>query len=241
MGLENDVLLSYLEDNARFADLFNCFYFGGEQVVKPRDLKEASEVYTLPPEGRGGKGRKADRGRTAGKVRKKGKSGQRIRDIKRHLESGGCLKVLALEAQSDINYYMPWRIMEYDCMEYGRQIRQVQRRNREAEEAARDEAWKAEKDAGEKLCEAERAARGAAGEEACESEKAVWEEACETEGAAWKRLCEAEEKLGKAGRKSVYANSGELLGRFRREDRLAPVYTLCLYTGSEEWDGPRTR
>lgn len=109
-----------------------------------------------------------------------------------------------------------------------------------AEEAARDEAWKAEKDAGEKLCEAERAARGAAGEEACESEKAVWEEACETEGAAWKRLCEAEEKLGKAGRKSVYANSGELLGRFRREDRLAPVYTLCLYTGSEEWDGPRT-
>ena len=258
MGLENDVLLSYLEDNARFADLFNCFYFGGEQIVKPRDLKEASEVYTLPPEGRGGKGRKADKGGKDGKVRKKGRSGQRIRDIKRHLKSGGCLKVLALEAQSDINYYMPWRIMEYDCMEYGRQIRQVQRRNREAEEAARDEAWKAEK---------------AVWEEACEAEKAVWEEACETEGSAWKRFCEAEEtawersceaeeavcersweveeavrrefseaeeKLGKAGRKSVYANSGELLGRFRREDRLAPVYTLCLYTGSEEWDGPRT-
>lgn len=214
MGLENDVLLSYLEDNARFADLFNCFYFRGEQIVKPRDLKEASEMYTLPPEGRGGKGRKADKGGKDGKGSNAGKSGQRIRDIKRHLKSGGCLKVLALEAQSDINYYMPWRIMEYDCMEYGRQIRQVQRRNREAEEAARDEAWKAEKDAGEKPCEAE----GAAGEEACE----------------------AEEKLGKAGRKSVYANSGELLGRFRREDRLAPVYTLCLYTGSEEWDGPRT-
>lgn len=26
----------------------------------------------------------------------------------------------------------------------------------------------------------------------------------------------------------------------RKEERLAPVYTLCLYHGAEEWDGPRS-
>ena len=34
MGKKNDALLTYLEDNARFADLFNYSYFGGMQVVR---------------------------------------------------------------------------------------------------------------------------------------------------------------------------------------------------------------
>lgn len=66
MGKKNDALLTYLEDNARFADLFNYFYFGGMQVVKPQELREASEVYVAVPDekdgqpgqaGKGGKGR----------------------------------------------------------------------------------------------------------------------------------------------------------------------------------------
>ena len=65
---------------------------------------------------------------------------------------------------------MPWRIMEYDCKEYGKQIRNIQHVNQEA---------------------------------------------------------------------NSYANAGEWLCRFRREDRLAPVYTLCLYHGADIWDGPR--
>lgn len=28
-------------------------------------------------------------------------------------------------------------------------------------------------------------------------------------------------------------------GRYRQEDRIAPVYTICLYHGQEKWDGPR--
>lgn len=66
MGKKNDALLTYLEDNARFADLFNHFYFGGMQVVNPQELREASEVYVAVPDekdgqpgqaGKGGKGR----------------------------------------------------------------------------------------------------------------------------------------------------------------------------------------
>ena len=149
MGLENDAILSYLEDNARFADLFNRFYFRGKEIVQPHKLKEASEVYT------------AQTGE---------KNGQRIRDIKKRLETGVYLKILAVEAQNEINYIMPWRVMEYDCKEYGKQIRKIQRENQEAED---------------------------------------------------------------------YGNAGERLSKFRRTDRLAPVYTLCLYHGAEKWDGPR--
>lgn len=155
MGKENNAVLSYLEDNERFADVFNCFYFGGREVIKPQEIMEASEVYVAELSGRGE---------------------QRIRDIKKHLKSGACLKILAIEAQNDISYIMPWRIMEYDCLEYRKQIRQVQRENSRKE---------------------------------------------------------------KEGRCSVYKNAGERLGKFRRQDRIAPVYTLCLYHGVERWDGPR--
>ena len=155
MGLQNESMLSYLEDNQRFADLFNQLYFKGKQIVDADRLGEASETY------RGKPGEK-DSGR--------------IRDIKKRLKSGRELKVLAVESQSEISYIMPWRVMDYDCREYGRQIREAQRAN---------------------------------------------------------------EALDKAGEK-VYADAGERLCKVRKEERFAPVYTLCLYHGEEAWDGPRS-
>lgn len=44
MGKENDVMMEYLQDNQRFADLFNGSFFQGKEVVKPEELTEASEV-----------------------------------------------------------------------------------------------------------------------------------------------------------------------------------------------------
>jgi len=129
MGEENDVILSYLEDNGRFADLFNEIYFDGRQVVKEEDLLEASEVYTA----------------------KAGEKGyMRIRDIKRRLKSGKELKILAVEAQSETDYLMPWRLLDYDCREYGKQIRQIQRKNRSAEKEKGNSVYAS---AGERLCE----------------------------------------------------------------------------------------
>lgn len=157
MGKENDVILSFLQDNGRFAELFNCFYFEGREVIRANDLSEASEVYVSEVGNRRGRG------------------GQRIRDIKKHLKSGACLKILAIEAQNEVSYIMPWRIMEYDCLEYRNQIRNIQRKNSRQER----------------------------------------------------------------GKKKVYRNAGERLGKFRKKDRIVPVYTICLYHGVEEWDGPR--
>ena len=154
MGLQNESMLSYLEDNQRFADLFNQLYFKGKQIVDADRVGEASETY------RGKPGEK-DSGR--------------IRDIKKRLKSGRELKVLAVESQSEISYIMPWRVMDYDSREYGKQIRKAQRENRR---------------------------RDKAGEE-------------------------------------VYKSAGERMSGMGREERLAPVYTICLYHGQEKWDGPR--
>ena len=52
MGEKNEAILSYLEDNARFADLMNGAVFGGIQAVDPGQLEDASEHYT--EKGRGG-------------------------------------------------------------------------------------------------------------------------------------------------------------------------------------------
>ena len=39
--------------------------------------------------------------------------------------------------------------------------------------------------------------------------------------------------------KDTYANNGEFLSGFRKDDKLIPVITLVIYFGAEPWDGPR--
>lgn len=38
----------------------------------------------------------------------------------------------------------------------------------------------------------------------------------------------------------VFATANEYLNKMKKTDRLHPVYTLCLYLGTEPWDGPRS-
>ena len=46
MGVQNDVLLDYFDDNSRFADLFNGVLLRGRPEICPEELEEASERYT---------------------------------------------------------------------------------------------------------------------------------------------------------------------------------------------------
>ena len=45
MGRINNVLMAYLEDNERFADLFNGCCFNGERVIEADKLTEGSGLY----------------------------------------------------------------------------------------------------------------------------------------------------------------------------------------------------
>ena len=95
----------------------------------------------------------------------------RSRDVKMRLKSGEVLRVLAVENQNQVDYTMPLRCMEYDALEYRKQLSEHKERNRRGNY------------------------RGMTGAE---------------------RLC-----------------------GMRKEEKLFPVYTICLYHGEKEWDGPR--
>lgn len=158
MGKISNIMNYYFSDNHRFADLFNGVFFQGRSVVRAEELSEVSEVYhpleTEKPK--------------AGIQRQRT---ERIRDVCKRLKTGEVLRILALENQEMVNYAMPYRCMQYDTMEYGKQLEELRKKNE---------------------------------------------------------------------REGLLTTSQEWLSGLRKEDRLMPVYTLCLYHGEEKWDGPRS-
>ena len=166
MGKENDLMLDYLRDNQRFADLFNGSLFGGETIINAADLQEGSENYI--------EHKRESTSATAisgAKAKKKAQTVPRSRDLKKRLGTGAALRILAIEEKSHIDYTMPWRCMNYDSLEYSRQVSDIQKKNQECQ---------------------------------------------------------------------PYTDENEKLCRFTRADRLAPIYTVCLYHGTELWEGPKS-
>lgn len=158
MGKISNSINRYLSDNRRFADLFNGVCFHGKAVVHAEELLEASQVY---------------HGIT-GTVETSGSSPglrERTRDICKHLKSGETLRVLAVENQHMTDYTMPFRCMQYDVMEYEKQLDTLKEKNKRSGDLK----------------------------------------------AGAERIC-----------------------GIRKTDRIAPVYTICLYHGEEAWDGPRS-
>lgn len=125
MGQKNNVWNHYFRDKKRFADLFNGVYFQGEPVIQDEALTEISGVYEEAEEKLQGK-------------RKKKFRRERMRDVQMALKTGEVFRLLALENQELVNYAMPFRCMQYDTMEYSRQIDALRKKNLETEDYATD-------------------------------------------------------------------------------------------------------
>ena len=119
MGRENDLMVEYLRDNHRFADLINGGLFAGKCVVKANELDATSENYTefsvQPVDKATGASSQVN-------------TVPRSRDVSKQLKSGATLRILAVEEQNSIDYTMPWRCMNYDALEYGRQVKDIRYR-----------------------------------------------------------------------------------------------------------------
>ena len=100
----------YLKDNNIFADIFNYYMYGGEQVLKPEMLheKDPKEITML-----------------------QGKNGKQISDVKyRDLLKYATAKsvgniaylILGIEAQDKMHFAMPVRNMLYDSKNYDSQV-----------------------------------------------------------------------------------------------------------------------
>lgn len=127
-------------------------------MVRAEELSDTSEVYHQPETEKPKDGIQ-------------GKRTERTRDVCKRLKTGEVLRILALESQEMVDYAMPYRCMQYDTMEYGKQMEELRKKNK---------------------------------------------------------------------REGLLTTSQELLSGIRKEDRLIPVYTLCLYHGKDKWNGPRS-
>lgn len=127
MGKISNSINHYLSDNRRFADLFNGICFQGETIVRAEDLSDTSQVY-YGVSGTTGKNRTAHQ---TGESEPHPKRRDRSRDICKQLKNGGTLRILAVENQEKVDYTMPYRCMEYDVMEYGKQLGVLRKRNRQ--------------------------------------------------------------------------------------------------------------
>ena len=115
MGKISNIMNHYFSDNRRFADLFNVVWFK-KDVVTAEELTDIAEVYHEP---------EAEKVSSGIKSKRK----ERIRDVCKALKSGQILRILALENMELVDYVAPFRCVQYDMMEYSRQIDTLRRKN----------------------------------------------------------------------------------------------------------------
>lgn len=111
MGQKNNVICSYLSDPVVFADFINGSIYCGEKVVLPHQVGDRETVsYT-----------KEGQRQPAGKPRYI----ERHRDMLKAVCDNGRYVIIGIEAQDKVDYAMPLRCMEYDVLEYKRQLKEL--------------------------------------------------------------------------------------------------------------------
>lgn len=110
MGKNDVALSSYFSDPQIFADLFNAWMYGGEQVIDPESLMTEDSVQSRPEYVRPYK---------------------HVRDVvKMYQRDGIQLVLLGIENQEKVDYSAPVRIMQFDGADYQNQVRRTEEENR---------------------------------------------------------------------------------------------------------------
>lgn len=113
MGQKDISLVTYFEDQRRYADLMNGFVFKGKQVVREKDVQEADSRVSG----------------VLGKLKQRYMV-QKYRDCVRRIVFGMNIVIVGLEHQDLVHHGMPVRIMLEDAAGYDKQMRQIRRHHR---------------------------------------------------------------------------------------------------------------
>lgn len=113
MGRQNDAFVGYLNRDEILADLYNGCLYEGEEVILPGQLSEVQKRYS----------------RTAANRSRSGLKKYRERDAIKMFSNEKMKILLAAEAQNNLHLAMPFRCMEYDIEEYGRQLKKLYEQN----------------------------------------------------------------------------------------------------------------
>ena len=122
MGAKDTKAKEYLSDNRRFADLCNAVLFDGEQTIKAENLQERDTAEVLSVLGADGNEVLL----------------QKARDLLKQVIVKSCgsayIMLIGIEAQADVHYSMPVKVMTYDALNYGAQVKNTARNHRDAGE-----------------------------------------------------------------------------------------------------------
>lgn len=111
MGLQDAVTAKYVGRNDIFADVFNYYIYGGEQVITPDSLEELdTREVDVPYGGVSGAGQPVQRTRDV------------IRSVIAKTDKNTAYLLLAIENQTRVHYAMPVRNMVYDALQYAKQV-----------------------------------------------------------------------------------------------------------------------
>ena len=111
MGQKNNAMCSYLSSPVIFADFVNGSIHKGKTVILPHQLSAGETAYY----------QKENPGSSANAA----KYIDRRRDTLKTICNNNCYVIIGIEAQDNVNYTMPLRCIEYDVIEYKRQLREL--------------------------------------------------------------------------------------------------------------------
>lgn len=121
IGVADTITKEYMRENEVFADAFNYFIYGGEQIVNPELLHELDTTEIAIPF-------------TWDEENAAEEAVQKYRDVLKSTVVMRDAKVsyilLGIENQTDIHYAMPVRNIIYDALQYGKQVSEVVKRHK---------------------------------------------------------------------------------------------------------------
>ena len=126
----DSVTKNYLSNTTIFADIFNSYIYGGEQVIRPEQLVEQDTTKIALPYGKNGKLNPV----------------QKQRDVQKlytAMTDGTVSYVLyGIESQSEIHYAAPIKNTLYDVIDYSKQVEEAARSRKMAKKQGEEEEKK---------------------------------------------------------------------------------------------------
>ena len=114
MARQDFYIKKLLQDQARFADLYNAEIFHGKQILKAELLSPVSLESGIVITDRNGRRQTI----------------QRRRDVAMKASLGACFIAACCEAQGEVHYGMPVRVLTYDALDYTEQLTNIQKEHR---------------------------------------------------------------------------------------------------------------
>lgn len=118
MGAKDNKITPYLQKPENFCGLFNGGIFKGEEVLTPDKLTLLSGQQSIELVGKNEKGDSKKQSYTF------------YHDVVMKADWGGYYAIFSCENQDYVHYGMPIRMLQYDVLEYIRQMKEIEEKNR---------------------------------------------------------------------------------------------------------------